>query len=364
MAEKRTLLLGTRKGLLIYERGSRGWKLAHEAHLAVNVPYAWKDRRTGLLWCSLQHGHWGPKLSRSSDGGKTWEDVPTPVFPRHARVKDEKPASVLYMWVIAPTEHERGSRVFIGTEPGALFVSDDAGRKFTLCEGLWNQPTRPDKWFGAAAGTAEYPAIHSIWTDPRNARRILVGISVGGVFESVNGGKTWTPRNKGLRADFMPDPYAEVGHDPHLMAAAPSNPDVLWQQNHCGIFRSTDGGRQWEDVSEKKGPARFGFAVEVHDKRADTAWVIPAQNDDCRVPIDRALAVCRTENGGKSWTALRRGLPQKDCYDIVYRHALDRRGDMLVFGSTTGNLYVSDDGGEEWRPLAHHLPLINSVRFS
>jgi photosystem II stability/assembly factor-like uncharacterized protein len=363
MADKKNLILGTRKGILVYARSNGGWKLEKEAFSGVNVSYAWHDARTGLLWGSLFHGHFGPKLHRSADGGATWEEVPTPTLPEGATIKEGKPASVLMMWVLAPGGSE-GRRILMGTEPGALFSSDDDGATWTLNEALWNQPTRPDKWFGAAAGAAEGPAIHSIWVDPRNADRTLVGISVGGVFETADGGKSWTPRNKGLRADYMPDPDADVGHDPHLLAAAPSDPDVLWQQNHCGVFRSVDGGATWTDVSERDGVVKFGFPVAIDEKRADTAWVVPATSDQCRVPVDRAMCVARTEDGGKTWTALRKGLPQEQCYDIVYRHALDLDGETLVMGSTTGNAWYSTSGGDDWHELGRHLPPINSVRFA
>jgi len=223
-------------------------------------------------------------------------------------------------------------------------------------KGLWNHPSRPEHWFG---GGRDEPGIHSILVDPRDEKRILVGISCAGVFETKDGGRTWAPRNAGLKARYLPNPDVEVGHDPHLVAWCASDPDALWQQNHCGIFKST-----WVEVTQRKGPARFGFPIAVDAGDPKTAWVIPAVSDECRTAVGGALCVARTENGGKKWEMLRDGLPQEDCYDIVFRHALDLSGDTLAFGSTTGNAYWSDDRGESWREIGHNFPPIYSVRFA
>ena len=141
---------------------------------------------------------------------------------------------------------------------------------------------------------------------------MFVGVSVAGVFETRDGGQTWEPRNRGLYADFLPDPNAEVGQDPHLVVQSPSHPDVLWQQNHCSIYVSRDAGLNWTDVSEASGPAKFGFAVAVDENDPDTAWVVPAVNDEMRIAVDGRMLVCRTSDGGQTWTALSEGLPSKD----------------------------------------------------
>ena len=205
--------------------------------------------------------------------------------------------------------------------------------------------------------------ICAIFVDPRDSRRVLVDVSCGGVFETVDGGETWTPRTRGLHATFLPDPHAEIGHDPHFITAAPSNPDVLWMQNHCGIFRSADGARTWSDISQQGGPAGFGFAIAADPYDAETAWVVPAIADETRVPVDGALCVCRTEDGGRTWQDFRTGLPQEHCFDLVFRHGLDISEERLVFGSTTGNVYVSEDRGEHWEMIGTNLPPIYSVRF-
>lgn len=350
------LLLGTRKGLLLMEQVSGRWCVAREWFDSVPVSYAMLDPRTDTLWAALDHGHWGQKLHRSKDRGATWEEIAAPAFPADAEYKPGVPAVVSYLWYIAPGGADQPNRLYIGTEPGGLFVSDDGGDTWTLNQALWDHPSRADWWFG---GGRDHPGVCSIVVDPRNSQHVTVGVSVGGVFETRDGGQTWEGRNAGLYAYYLPDPHSEYGHDPHFMVASPDNPDVLWQQNHCGIFRSVDGGKQWANISQP--PAFFGFAIAVEN--AQTAWVIPARSDEFRVAVDRSVCVCRTQDGGQTWTPLRTGLPQTDSYDLVFRHALDLRGERLAFGSTTGNAFLSEDRGESWTEISHHLPPIYSVRF-
>ncbi len=365
-----TLLLGTRKGLLRYRRVSSGWKLDGTSHVGQPVSYAWHDRRTGSLWTGIDHGHWGQKLSRSGDGGETWDAVEPPKYPDGAVYRDafagpdaqkDKPATLSLQWVITGGGADRPERIYIGTEPGGLFRSEDNGESFALVEGLWNHPSRLEHWFG---GGRDRPAIHSILVDPADSAHLYVGISCAGVFETTDDGETWAPRNLGLRAEFLPNPTAEVGHDPHFMDWCDAQPSAMWQQNHCGIFKSVNAGAEWTAVSQAGNPAHFGFAVAADQRCPETAWVVPGLSDEQRIAVDGALCVCRTEDGGASWTALRQGLPQSECYDIVFRHGLDNDGDRLAFGSTTGNAYFSEDRGESWLCLGNHLPPIYSVRFA
>jgi len=360
------LLLGTRKGVFVFTRRKKGWKLAHHAHSGNPIPYVFHDTRTDSTWCSIDHGHWGQKLARSRDGGATFEAVAEPKYPDGAEIKPGKPATLRYLWCLAPGHASEPNTIYIGTEPGALFATRDDGASFELVEGLWNHPSRHEQWFG---GGRDEPGIHSIPVDPRDARRMLVAISTAGVFETQDGGANWVPRNRGLEAHFLPDPTVEVGHDVHAIQWCARKPDVVWQQNHCGIFRSTDGTASWKAVHEreKKGRRRlafFGFPIAADAEDPKVAWIVPAEGDQRRQAIDGALRVMRTEDGGQSWIDLRHGLPDELAFDVVYRHALDVQGEDLAFGSTTGNLYWSEDRGDSWKELGHNLPPIYCVRFA
>jgi photosystem II stability/assembly factor-like uncharacterized protein len=364
------LLVGTRKGLFVLERKGGSWRHLRHCHAGIPVSYAFQDTRDGRMWACLDHGHWGQKLERSDDLGETWEEVAAPVYPEDAVLKGGKPATLRYLWSMAQGGDDEPGRVYVGTEPGGLFVTDDGGEGFRLVESLWDHPTRlagdgeGDEgfrgWFG---GGRNHPGIHSILVDPRDSKRLWIGISCAGVFETTDGCETWSIRNDGMHAPFLPDPPPAVGFDPHQVVSCPADPETLWQQNHCGVFRSTDGGRRWHDVSQEGGPAFFGFGVCVDERDPETAWVVPAAGDTNRMAIDGAMCVCRTDDGGKTWTRFGEGLPQEHAYDLVLRHGFDLAGDRLAFGSTSGNVYASDDRGESWSPLGHHFPQVYSVRF-
>lgn len=354
------LLLGTRKGLIIYQQDGDSWSHQSTHFLGIPVSLTLVDERTDTWWACLDHGHWGCKLHRSTDRGKSWEEIEAPKFAEGMEVKEGVPAAVKYLWAMAHGGEDRPGVLYIGTDPGALFKSTDNGDTWQLVESLWNHPSR-EKWFG---GGRDNPGIHSIVVDPRDSNHIYIAVSCAGVFESFDAGETWQPANKGLKADFLPDPDSEIGQDPHILKACPSNPDVLWQQNHCGIYVTTDGSKNWKEVSQKDGPANFGFAVAIKQDNPNQAWVVPGISDEIRVAVDQALVVCRTDDGGKTWKEQRNGLPQENCFDIVYRHCLDISGDSLVFGTTTGNVYYSNNLGENWQKLSSDLPMVYSVEIT
>ena len=359
--EDNLLLLGTRKGLVVYQKSAMGqWHHTDTHFLGTPVTIATIDPHTATWWALIDHGHWGCKVHRSQNG-KDWEELEAPKYPEGEMVKEGMPASTKYLWAFASGGMHAPGTIYIGTEPGGLFKSTNNGDSFELVRGLWEHESRPDHWFG---GGRDEAGIHSIWVNPKDANHLQVGVSVAGTFETTDGGSTWVPLNKGLKADFLPDPSIEVGHDPHLLDWCAANPQVMWQQNHCGIFRSVDGGNNWTDISEPDGPANFGFAVAAHATNPEVAWVVPGTSDMVRIAVDQKLCVCRTNDGGKTWKAFRKGLPQESCFDIVYRHALALSGDTLAFGTTTGNLFLSNDGGESWDALSHYLPMIHSVEFA
>lgn len=383
------ILVGTRKGTFVIERGAAGaFSTRLAGHAGQGVNYVVRDPSSDTLWAALGHGHWGAKLSRSEDGGVTWRDASQIRYPEDARylappMPDEsgdapggttlKDATLLKLWVIA---FGAPGEVHVGTIPGGLFSSRDGGESFELCRALWDHESRggdvskgagdaTTHWFGTPASEGEFaPGIHSIVVDPRDSKRILIAISTAGVLESTDGGASWRSRTKGMINDYLPDPTAEWGHDPHYVTICRGNADHVWQQNHAGVFYSDDGAATWRHVSKPDVGVKFGFPVAVDDVDGKTAWLVPGKADMQRTTIDGALFVARTSDGGQSWEQLRSGLPQTHAYDVVYRHALDNQGDCLAFGSTTGNLYVSVDRGDSWTCVESNLPPIYSVRFA
>jgi photosystem II stability/assembly factor-like uncharacterized protein len=220
------------------------------------------------------------------------------------------------------------------------------------------------EWMG---GGYDSPGIHSIVVDPRDSRRILIAVSTGGVWESRDRGETWDVRSKGLFAEYMPPDRREdpIVQDVHRMVACASDPDRMWIQHHNAMFRSTDGALNWETI-EKPALSKFGFAVAVDPKDGDTAWFVPAIKDEQRVPARGEFAVTRTRDGGRTFEALREGLPAAPAYDLVYRHGLDvdESGERVAIGSTTGGLWISENRGDSWQCVSAHFPPINAVRFA
>jgi photosystem II stability/assembly factor-like uncharacterized protein len=268
---------------------------------------------------------------------------------------------VIQYWTLETGGPQHPDRLWMGAIPAGLFRSDDRGATWQLLDALWNVPQR-EKWFGGGYDDA---GIHSVSPDPRDANRTVIAISCGGVWDTTDDGKSWTVRGKGLIAGYMPPEQQAVPEiqDPHRLVRCPSAPDTMWVQHHSGVFRSDDAGVTFMQIRPPGDD--FGFAVAVHPSDGKTAWLVPALKDELRVPRDGAMYVHRTKDGGATWQALREGLPQQDAFDLVYRHGLDvdESGNRLAMGSTTGALWVSDDGGQAWQLVNAHLPPIYAVRF-
>jgi len=375
------IFAATRKGVFTIEKGVLGhapgtggdgpWRISRVSFLGDNASIV-LPRKRGDVFATIGHGHFGVKMHRSMDGGATWTECAAPTYPAKpegvAEVYDPNwrkpiPWSLELVWALEPGGRNEPDVLWAGTQPGGLFRSEDNGDSWELNRPLWDQP-RLANWFG---GGAEWPGIHSVCVDPRDSRRVAIAVSSGGVWLTEDGGKTWDSRTKGMRAAYMPPElaYDPDSQDPHQMVQSPTSPDHYWVQHHNGIFRSSDGLQSWQEVSDSARLASFGFAVAVHPKRPDTAWFVPGVSDQLRVPVEGRLVVSRTTDGGRSFEVLRKGLPQEHAYEIAYRHALDvdESGQTLAFGTTTGSLYVSEDGGDSWQAVSHHLPPIHAVRF-
>jgi hypothetical protein len=352
------ILLATRKGLLTLAPRAGSWNVETTAFAGVPVTAVLRDPRDGAIYAALKHGHFGAKLHRSDDDGKSWIEVAVPAFPADAAGSP----SLLQVWTLETGGADQPGVIWAGAIPAGLFRSDDRGATWRLNEALWNVPAR-SKWFGGGYDDA---GIHSIAPDPRDSKRIFVAISCGGVWESRDDGKSWALKGEGMVAAYLPPDQAGTLdiQDPHRVARCAGAPDTMWMQHHCGMYRSTDAGATWSPL--KPPWDDFGFAVAAHPSDPQTAWFVPGIKDEMRVPRDGALAVTRTRDGGKSWESLREGLPQRDAFDLIYRHGLvvDDEGRRLAMGSTTGALWVSGNAGERWSLVNAHLPPIYAVCFA
>lgn len=350
--------IATRKGLFELRLRSGAWQFERVSFLGEPVSMMLPPQPGAPLLAALNLGHFGVKVHASEDGGVNWKEVGTPAYPPQPEDAQGVPWKLVQIWALEAS----GGTVWAGTLPGGLFRSTDRAATWQLVEPLWARPERAE-WFG---GGYDVPGIHSICPHPHNEGEVLLGISCGGAWVTRDDGATWGLSAKGMQANFMPPEQADEQNtqDPHLIVRCAARPEVLWCQHHNGIWRSTDNGANWREITTAP-VSNFGFALAVHPQDADVAWFAPAVADQQRVPRDGAMVVNRTRDGGATFETLREGLPQAHCYDLVYRHGLAVAGDgrSLLMGSTTGNLWASTDAGDRWQAVSLNLPPIHAVRF-
>lgn len=364
------LLVATRKGAWIYRSdvGRRAWQvdgphfLGHVIHHLVLDP---RDGRT--LLAAARTGHLGPTIFRSTDLGRNWSEASRP--PAFAKARDgEEARAVDHTFWLTPGHASEPDVWYAGTSPQALFRSEDGGKTWEGVAGFNDDPTFLARMGGAQDGTPDGPKLHSLLIDPRDAAHLYLGLSGGGVHESRDAGRTWTLLIDGLEVVDGFDASQWAFHDPHCLALCPSNPDRLYQQNHCGIYRIDRPSNQWRRIGRAM-PAEIGdigFPIVVHPRDDRTAWVFPMDGTDVwpRTSPGGNPAAYVTRDGGESWHRQDAGLPQGDAWWTVYRQAMasdacDPVG--LYIGTASGSLWMSADEGEEWSMIAQHLPPVYAV---
>jgi photosystem II stability/assembly factor-like uncharacterized protein len=353
MTDKTYLLIGTKKGAFILEsdKARSAWQLRGPFCATWPINHVVADPATGAIYAGGGNEWFGPAVWKTTDFGENWTHSSAGLA--YEAGKDP----VKSVWSLA-----RGADgLYAGVEPAGLFRSEDGGESWQHIEGLQKHPTRPE-WQPGGAGLI----LHSILTHPEDSRQMWIAMSAVGVFHTADGGESWEPRNRGTRNDYAPDDqkYPEFGQCVHSVVMAPGKPNRLYQQNHCGMYRSEDGGISWQSI-EQGLPSTFGFPSATHPRDPETLYLLPLNGDSVgRFMPDGQAAVWRTKDAGESWTALRDGLPQENVYYGVLRQAMatDRMAPAGVyFGTNGGQLYGSADEGESWNCIASHLPPIYSV---
>ncbi|MGA2665912.1 MAG: exo-alpha-sialidase, partial [Nitrososphaerales archaeon] len=356
MNERTLLMVGTKKGAFVFESkdGKRTWRSTGPHFKGTQVYHLAYDPRDRSVLAAVDSFVWGPTVAKSGDGGRTWkESKKPPKFPKGSELAVGK------VWHIQPANEDEPGVVYCGTDPAALFRSDDGGESWTLNRGLFEHESRP-KWTPGFGGLC----LHSILVDPSDPLTLVVAISSVGVLKSTDGGRSWSFRNKDVLADFMPPKhrYPVFGQCPHHLVRHASRPEVIYQQNHCGVYRSDDGGESWKDISAGL-PSRFGFGIAVDSVDPRRIYVAPEESGAARLPLDDRFLVWASDDAGRSWSPLGSGLPRRSYYNVL-REGMATDGDDpggVYFGTTTGQLFGSRNGGKRWDLIADGLPPIYSV---
>ena len=353
------ILVGTQKGaFLVWADAKRKtWRIDGPHFPGESVYSMALDQRGGRQRILAGTGtmHWGSVLRTSDDFGRTW----TAPDRKNVRFPEDSGLALAQIWQIMPARASEPDLVYAGVEPAALFESRDAGDTWAPVEGLLKHEHRA-QWMPGGGGRC----LHTIVIDPKNPDRMGIAISTGGFYRTDDGGRTWQPRNSGVRAEFLPNKQPEFGQCVHKVVHHPSRPERLFLQNHWGLYRSDDWGDSWTDIANGV-PSDFGFAMAMHPDDEETVYIVPIQADVFRVVPEAKMRVYRTRNAGQSWEPMTKGLPQENAYETVLRDgmATDSLKPAGVYvGTRSGKLFGSADDGESWMEIADSLPSIACVK--
>jgi photosystem II stability/assembly factor-like uncharacterized protein len=369
---KLLLMVATRKGLwLLHGDGARKqWRIDGPHFLGHIFNHVVLDPRDGrTLLAAAKTGHLGPTIFRSTDRGRTWKEARRP--PAFAKAADGKGRAVDHSFWLTPCHTNEPNAWYAGTSPQGLFRSNDGGDTWEPFSYINDDPQYRE-WMGTVQdGTPDGPKMHSIIVDPRDPKHLYFGMSGGGVHESRDGGKSFAPLVKGMDVVEGFDASNIAFHDPHCLRMCPTNPDRIYQQNHCGIYRIDRPSNEWVRIGRNmpKQVGDVGFPMVLHPRDPDTAWVFPMDGQTVwpRTSPGGKPAAYVTRNGGKSWQRRDGGLPKQQAWWTVKRQAMT--GDAcdpvgLYLGNTAGELWMSRDEGKNWSCLARHLPEIYAVEVA
>ncbi len=368
-ASRVRLLVATRKGAFFFDSDlkRKAWSLTGPQYLGHIVHHVMLDpRNPKIVLIAAKTGHLGPTMFRSENGGRTFREVKRP--PAFAPKTDGTGRSVDHTFWLTPAHANEPGVWYAGTSPQGLFRSEDGGDTWSEFSMINDDPSFRS-WFGSQQdGTPDGPKLHSIIIDPRDPKHLYFGMSGGGVHETHDGGRTFNRLIDGLEVVGGFDASDPSFHDPHCIRMCPSNPDRLYQQNHCGIYRLDRPGSRWERIGKRmpKTVGDIGFPMVVSPHNDQTAWVFPMDGSDVwpRVSPGGKPAAYVTRNGGKKWERLDVGLPADKAWWTVKRQSMSvdsLPATGVYFGTSSGELWGSRDGGAKWSLIARNLPEIYAV---
>ncbi len=350
MTKARNLVMvGTKKGAFIFESGDgrKTWRSSGPHFKGIPIYHVAFDPRQKKMFAAVNNDFLGSRVATSKGLGRTWKEGKKP--PRFAKGSDW---TMKRIWHFEPGAEEEPDVVYCGVDPASLFRSKDGGETWALDQGLYGQETRP-KWNPGAGGLC----LHSILVDPRDPDTMHVAISSVGILKTIDGSESWSFKNKNLRADFSPNKYPEWGQCPHHLVRNPSRPDVIYQQNHCGQYRSDDNGETWKDIAGNL-PSRFGFPIAVDYNDPKKVYVAPEESGAARIPPGGRFLVWDSEDRGKTWSPLGRGLPSRLILQRLQRRDGHRRGGPLrgLCGHGHGPAVLQQERGREVDPRRGRPP--------
>ncbi|MDE3114153.1 MAG: glycosyl hydrolase [Pseudomonadota bacterium] len=363
------LLVATRKGAWMFkgDTARRKWETDGPHFLGHIVNHLMLDPRDGrTLLAAASTGHLGPTMFRSTDLGRNWHEVKRP--PAFAKGANGNGRTVKHTFWLTPAHASDPGVWYAGTSPQGIFRSEDGGESWEPFSVINDDPTYRG-WMGTEQdGTPDGPKLHSLIVDPRDPKHLYFGMSGGGFHESTDGGKSFTPLLDGMEVVEGFDASNAAFHDPHCVRMCPSNPDRLYQQNHCGIYRLDRPSKSWTRIGKAmpKKVGDVGFPMVVHPRDDNTCWVFPMDGTMVwpRTSPDGQPAAYVTRNGGKTWKRQSAGMPEAQAWWTVKRQAMTNDGRDpvgLYLGTTSGEIWASRDEGESWRAVARNLPEIYAV---
>jgi photosystem II stability/assembly factor-like uncharacterized protein len=327
----RELLVGTRDGVFAVTRSGVGnaWSVGRRGLEGHHVSALMVAPQTDTIFAGTHEGG----VLASDDGGRHWQ-------PRSAGLMSDD------IYCLTYAADNGSARIYAGTEPARLGFSDDAGASWNELPALRSVPS-VEKW--TFPGPPHIAHVKNITFDPRSSRTIYAGIEVGGLLKSTDGGESWREMHG-------------VYEDVHRVVIRPSRPDEVLVTGGDGLYRSPDGGETWQQVTTRADRIAYpdGFVVHPGDDRLMFMSGAIASPGTWRKTHFADPRVARSRDGGRSWEILDKGFPEhlRGNFEALTIHVYPQ-GFSLFLGTTDGDIYCSDDGGDSWYLAASGLPAVS-----